>query len=121
MHNPNQIIAGVADTQSVATAVNGDAVVTLAAPGERLRWLVLGTTISMNGDPAAAVSFTIVSGGATTLERIEFPAAACAPYNSRGAYRGGVNEAVVLTLPALGTGIRGTVSVRALKVPATGV
>jgi hypothetical protein len=121
MHNPNQIIAGVADAQDVASAVNGAATVTLAAPGARLRWLVLSTTISMNGDPAAAVSFTIVSGGATTLERIEFPAAACAPYNSRGIYKGGVNEAVVLSLPALGASIRGTVSVRAIKVPASGV
>ena len=121
MHNPDQIIAGVPDVQSVATAVDGAATVTLAAPGPRLRWLVLSTTISMNGDPAAAVSFTVVSGGATTLERIEFPAAACAPYNSRGIYKGGVNEAVVLSLPALGTGIRGTVSVRAVKVTASGV
>ena len=120
MHNPNQIIAGVADSQTLATAVNGAATVTLAAPGERLRWLVLSITVSMNGDPAAPVSFTIVSGS-TTIERIEFPAAACAPYNSRGIYKGGVNEAVVCTLPALGASIRGTVSVRALKVPSTGV
>lgn len=120
MHNPNQIIAGVADSQTLATAINGAATVTLAAPGERLRWLVLSITVSMNGDPAAPVSFTIVSG-ADTIERIEFPAAACAPYNSRGIYKGGVNEAVVCSLPALGASVRGTVSVRALKVPSTGV
>ena len=121
MHNPNQIIAGVADVHDVATAINGAATVTLAAPGERLRWLILAMTVSMNGDPAAPVSLTIVSGGATTLERIEFPAAACAPYNSRGIYKGGVNEAVVVTLPALGASIRGTVTVRAIKAPSTGV
>ena len=120
MHNPNQIIAGVGDVHDVATAVNGAATVTLAAPGERLRWLILAMTVSMNGDPAAPVSLTVVSG-ATTIERIEFPAAACAPYNSRGIYKGGVNEAVVVTLPALGSGIRGTVSVRAIKAPSTGV
>jgi hypothetical protein len=121
MHNPNQIIAGVADAHEVATAVNGAATVTLPAPGERLRWLILAMTISMTGDPAAPVSFTLVSGGSTTLERIEFPAAACAPYNSRGIYRGGVNQAVVANLPALGASVRGTVTVRAIKVPSTGV
>lgn len=120
MHNPNQIIAGVADAHEVATAVNGAATVTLPAPGERMRWLVLAMTISMNGDPAAAVSFTLTSG-ATTIERIEFPAAACAPYNSRGVYRGGVNQAITATLPALGASIRGTVTVRAIKVPSLGV
>lgn len=121
MHNPNQIIAGVADSHDVATTVNGASTVTLAAPGPQLRWLILAVTISMSGDPGAAVSFTIVSGGATTLERIEFPAAACAPYNSRGLYKCGVNEAVVLSLPALGAAIRGTLSVRATKVPVSGV
>jgi hypothetical protein len=120
MHNPNQIIAGVGDVHAVATAVNGAATVTLAAPGERMRWLILAMTVSMNGDPAAPVSLTVVSGS-TTIERIEFPAAACAPYNSRGSYKGGVNEAVVVTLPALGASIRGTVTVRAIKAPSTGV
>ena len=120
MHTPHQIIAGVADVHAVATAVNDAATVTLTAPGERLRWVILAMTISMNGDPAAAVSFTLTSGS-TVLERLEFPAAACAPYNSRGAYRCGVNEQVVATLPALGASIRGTVTVRAIKVPSTGV
>ncbi len=118
MHNPNKIIAGVPDSQQVATAVNGAATVTLSAPGARNQWLIQAITISMNGDPAAAANFTIVSGGSTTLERIDFPAAACAPYNSRGLYVGGVNEAVVCSLGALGSGIRGTVSVRAMKIPA---
>lgn len=118
MHNPDKLIAGIPDAQEVATAVNGAATVTLAAPGTRLQWVLQAVTISMSADPAAAVSFTIVSGGSTTLERLEFPAAACAPYNSRAPYIGGVNEAVVCTLPALGASVRGTVSVRAMKVPA---
>lgn len=117
MHNPNKIIGGVPDTHEVATAVNGAATVTLAAPASGLQWLILATTISMTGDPAAAVSFTMVSG-ASTLERIEFPAAACAPYNSRGVYKGLPGTSVVCSLPALGAGIRGTVTVRAMLIPA---
>jgi hypothetical protein len=120
MHNPNQLIAGIADVQDVATAVNGASTVTLAAPGSGMRWLVLSQSISMNGDPAAAVSYTVVSGS-TTIERLEFPAAACAPYNTKAILKGGVNEAVVCSLPALGASIRGTVTVRAIKVPASGV
>lgn len=120
MHNPNKLIAGVPDTQEVATAVNGAATITLAAPGSRLQWVVQAVTISMSGDPAAAVSFTITTNASSpvTLERIEFPAAACAPYNSRGLYIGEPGEEVELNLPALGTGIRGTVSCRAMLVPA---
>lgn len=120
MHNPNKIIAGVPDTHEVATAVNGAATVTLAAPGAGLQWLINAITISMSGDPTTNPSFTITTGagGATTLERIEFPNAACAPYNSRGAYKGIPGTAVTLSLPALGTGVRGTVTVRAMLIPA---
>lgn len=117
MHNPNKIIGGVPDTHEVATAVNGNAVVTLPTPAAGMQWLVLAITISMNGDPTTAPAFTIASG-ASTLERIDFPNAACAPYNSRGAYKGLPGTSVVLTLPALGTGIRGTVSCRAMLIPA---
>lgn len=117
MHNPNKIIAGVPDTHEVATAVNGAATVTLAAPGAGLQWLINAITISMNGDPTTAPSFTITSGAAT-LERIEFPNAACAPYNSRGVYKGLPGTSVALSLPALGTGVRGTVTVRAMTIPA---
>lgn len=120
MHNPNQLIAGIADMQEVASAVNGAATVTLTAPGERMRWIVLSVSISMSGDPTAAVSYTCTSGS-TVIERLEFPASACAPYNTRGLLKGGVNEAVVCTLPALGAAIRGTVTVRAVKAPASGV
>ena len=119
MHNPNKLIAGVPDSQQVATAVNGAATITLAAPDARFQWVVQSVTISMSGDPAATVSFTITTNsGATTLERIEFPAAACAPYNSRGLYVGVAGADVVLSLPALGASIRGTVSCRAMKIPA---
>ena len=122
MHNPNQIIARIGETQSVASAVNGEATITLAAPGATLRWLILSTSISMSGDPATAVSFTITStAGATSIERLELPAAACAPIVNNAIYKGDVNGDVVLTLPALGAGIRGTVTCRALKVPANGV
>lgn len=117
MHNPNKIIAGVPDTHAMDTQVNAPAVITLAAPPSTMQWLILAVTISMNGDPTTNPSFTVVSG-ASTLERIDFPNAACAPYNSRGVYKGNVGASVVLTLPALGTGIRGTVSCRAMLIPA---
>lgn len=117
MHNPNKIIGGVPDVHEEATAVNGNAIITLPAPSGAMQWLILAMTISMNGDPTTAPSFTVVSG-AKTLERIEFPNAACAPYNSRGVYKGLPGTSVVLTLPALGTGIRGTVTCRAMLIPA---
>lgn len=118
MNLDNKVIARIGDTQDVQKATNGAATVTLAAPGARLRWLVESLTISMSGDPAAAVEFSITSGAAV-IERIQFPAAACAPFSTCAIYRGGINEAVVLTLPALGAGIVGCVSVRANKVPDT--
>ncbi|MCA2990803.1 hypothetical protein [Gemmatimonas sp.] len=120
MHNPNKIVAGVPDTQAVATAVNGAATVTLATPSATMQWLVNAITISMSGDPTTNPSFTVTTGagGATTIERIEFPNAACAPYNSRGIYIGTPGHAVTLSLPALGTGVRGTVTVRAMLIPA---
>lgn len=117
MHNPDKIMAGVPDRHEVATAVNGVAAVTLPAPDSKMQWLVLATTISMNGDPTTAPAFTMVSG-ASTLERIDFPNAACAPYNSRGVYKGLPGTSVVLSLPALGASVRGTVSCRAMLIPA---
>ena len=117
MHNPDKLIAGVPDTHSIATAVNGVAAVTLAAPNAAFQWLVMAVTISMNGDPTTNPSFTIVSG-ASDLERVEFPNAACAPYNSRGLYKGLPGTTVVLSLPALGASIRGTVTCRACLIPA---
>jgi hypothetical protein len=113
--NINEMVtARVPDTQEVSTGVNAISTITLAAPGAQNRWLIESLSISMSGDPVAAVSFTIVSGS-TTIERLEFPGAACAPLVSNAVYKGGINEAVVLTLPALGASIRGTVSVRAIK------
>ena len=114
-----QVIGRVPDTQSVAKATNGAATVTLAAPGARNRWLILSVGISMSGDPAAAVELSITSGS-TVVERVQFPAAACAPYSSSRIYKGGINEAVVVTLPALGAAIVGCVTVAAIKVPDTG-
>lgn len=120
----DKLIGGVPDSQQVATAVNGAATVTLAAPGDRNQWVVLACTVSMNADPTATATFTIntdTSGANTSLERIDFPLAACAPYNSKGVYIGAPGKNVVASLTALGTGVRGTVSVRAMKVPANSI
>jgi hypothetical protein len=114
MNVQEMVLARIPDTQETATGVDTAAVITLPVPGAQNRWLIESLSISMNGDPAASVSFTIVSDG-VTLERLEFPAAACAPYSSNCVYKGAMNSTVVLTLPALGTGIRGTISVRAIK------
>jgi hypothetical protein len=119
-----KIATGVPDEQVVATAVNGAATITLPAPGPRNRWLLQAITISMSGDPTVDAIFTIntdTAGANTLIERIDFPRAACAPYNSRGAYKGAVGANVVCNLTALGAGVRGTVTVRAMKVPAQSI
>lgn len=120
MHNPEHIISGIADNQPVATANGAAATITLPAPGERQRWLILSHSVSIGGTPTAAPIFTVVSG-ATTIERLDFPLAAVAPYSSRAALRGGVNEAITINLTSAGAGVQGTVSVRAVKAPASGV
>lgn len=117
--NLDDMVVGRVPTQhSVATNTNGAATVTLATPSARMRWLVVGLTISASGQPTSAVAATIVSG-ATELERIQIPAVSFSAIVSGGVYRGGAGEAVVVTLPSLGAAITGTVSVRAMQVPAT--
>lgn len=117
--NLNEMVMGrVPTTHAVATNTNGAAVVTLAAPSERMRWLVVGFSISANGQPVSAVAATMVSG-ATEIERVQIPAVSFSAIVSGGVYRGGAGEAVVVTLPSLGAAITGTISVRAMQIPAT--
>lgn len=117
--NLNEMVIGQVPTEhAVATATNAAATVTLAAPGERNRWLVVGMTISTSAAPATAVALT-VSSASTEIERVQFPAALFAPVSTTSVYRGGANEAITVTLPALGAGVVGTVTVRAMKIPAT--
>lgn len=116
----DMILAEIGSNHEVATAVNGSAAVTLAAPSNNMRWLILSTSISASAAPAAAVSVTITSGS-TTIERLEIPAAAFSPIIVGTSYRGNPGEAVTVTLPALGSGVRGTVGVRATQVPIAGI
>lgn len=112
------VIAGVPTHQSVASNTNGAATVTLAAPDAKFRWLITGFSVSASGQPTAATAFTITSG-ATELERIQIPAVSFSAILSGNVYRGGAGEAVTVTLPSLGAAITGSVSVRAMQVPAT--
>ena len=116
----DMILAEIGSEHRVVSATNGAAVVTFTAPANNMRWLILSTSISANGEPATAVAFTITSAG-TAIETLQIPAAAFSPIIVGTSYRGGPGEAVVCTLPALGTGITGTVAVRATQVPIAGI
>lgn len=116
MNQSNQVLARIGTTQAVEKATNAAATVTLAAPGKNMRWLVLSQTISMNADPLVVSEYSITTGS-TVIERIQFPAIAVGPLSISATYLGGINEAVVCTLPALGAGVVGCVSVRAQLLP----
>jgi hypothetical protein len=96
------------NAQSVATKA--------AVPG--MRHFVTHITVSGSGAPAAAVQVTLASG-ATTLDTFELPAAAFAPVtiNYHRPLRGGINEAITLTCPALGAAIVSNVVVHGITVP----
>lgn len=100
------------------TDTNTAAVVTLATPTDiSQRWLVEGVWFSASAAPAAAVAATVTSDGADLL-RLQIPAAAFAPIGVGTPLYGAKGKSVVVTLPALGAGVVGTVSVHARLVPA---
>src|SRR4051812_37479018 len=107
------------DQSGVATQTNANAVVTLAAQAG-YQWVVIGYTMSSNGNPAAAVTPDIVSG-ALVIDRFEAPAGI--PVDRVVEFQRGVkcpaNTSVVATLPALGAAIKGTVVVRAFLIQAS--
>jgi hypothetical protein len=107
----------VGDFPQVVTNVGADSVVTLAAPGERMRWLITGLSATTDKIPTAPAPLTIVSG-ATTIERIEGNNAWPWNFAQDVHYRGGVNEAVVITLTTQGAAVRGTLRITAMKVSA---
>lgn len=96
----------------VATAVNGNAVATMPARA-KARHYIVGVDISASAAPAATVSATLKDGAATMMQ-LEIPAAAFAPlmHNYMRPWEGSTNSDAVLTLPALGAGVRGTVVLR---------
>jgi hypothetical protein len=77
------------------------------------RHFITGYSVSSSAAPAAAVSVTIKTAS-TTLEQVELPAAAFAPIvvNFSSPIRGGINEAITITCPAVGGTTRSTVTVR---------
>ncbi len=102
------------ETQS-ATAVNGIATITLTGVAGQA-WVIASGWISQSAAPATAVSFT-VNDGVADIERIELPASLIGPVPLRRIV-GAAGRTLTLTLPALGSGVRGTISVSAQKVSA---
>lgn len=74
---------------------------------------ITGYSVSCGAAPAAAVSVTITNG-ATTVERVELPAAAFAPIvvNLSAPIRCNENAAAAITCPAVGGTTRSTVTLR---------
>jgi hypothetical protein len=74
---------------------------------------ITGYSVSCSGAPAAAVSVTITNG-ATTVERVELPAATFAPIavNFSAPIRCDDNAAAAITCPAVGGTTRSTVTLR---------
>jgi hypothetical protein len=107
------------DQSGVASQTNANAVVTLAAQAG-YQWVVIGYTMSSNGNVAAAVTPDVVSG-ALVVDRFEAPAAL--PMDRVVEFTRGVkcpvNTSVVATIPALGAAIKGTVVLRAFLLQAT--
>ena len=74
---------------------------------------ITGYSVSSGAAPSAAVSVTITNG-ATTVERVELPAAAFAPIavNFSAPIRCSENAAAAITCPAVGGVTRSTVTLR---------
>lgn len=108
---------GIGDTPIIQSVNNNSAcVATLAAPGAGRKWVVTGGTISLSAAPSAAVTVT-ATAGVRTVWQCEVPAAVVAPIaiprlDSRA------NEAVVVTIPAVGGTTRATVSLLAVATNA---
>lgn len=116
MPDLQQLALKPADQSAVATASNAAATATLAAV-PLYRWVVIGYTMSSSGNVAAAVTPDIVSG-ALVVDRFEAPSAL--PMDRVVEFTRGVkcpvNTSVVATIPALGSGIKGTVVLRAFLI-----
>jgi len=99
----------------VATGLNTTVTATRAAPPAGKRNYIVSISISSDGAPATHITASVrTSTGATTLDRLEIPAAAFAPivinYVRPLECADGANCDV--TLPALGASVTGTVVLR---------
>jgi hypothetical protein len=93
-------------------AANTAAVVTIAAPGAQQCIYITGVVFSASAAPTAAVAATIVGTGTTLTKRIA--AAAFAPialFFGTHPIRCAPGTQAVVTLPALGAGVLGSVTV----------
>lgn len=88
----------------VDTDTNAEVVVTVTG-GAQKRVVVHSLLISASGAPAAPVAATLAINGATVT--IQIPAGAFAPIllNFNRSLVGNLSENVVLTVPALGSGV----------------
>jgi len=95
---------------------NVAATATKAAVSGQIHFIT-GYSVSAGAAPAAAVSVTITNG-ATTVERVELPAAAFAPIavNFSAPIRCGENVAAAITCPAVGGVTRSTVVLRGFTI-----
>jgi len=101
----------------VATGTNASAVVTVTGR-PKFRHMVVGVTVSANLAPAAAVLFQITDENDGLLEQFYIPAGAFTPVaiNYNHPLRGTPDGNVVATLPALGAGVTGSVTLRWIDV-----
>lgn len=77
------------------------------------RHFITGYSVSCGAAPGAPVSVTITNG-ATTVERVELPAAAFSPIavNFNAPIRCDINAAAAISCPAVGGTTRSTVTLR---------
>ena len=103
----------IAQWSEVATQNTNVAATATKAGVAKQRHFITGYSVSCSAAPSAAVSVTITDG-ATTVERVELPAAAFAPIavNFSAPIRCGINAAAEITCPAVGGTTRSTVTLR---------
>jgi hypothetical protein len=97
----------------VATQNTNAAATATKAGVANQRHFITGYSVSCSAAPGTAVSVTITDG-ATTVERVELPAAAFSPIvvNFGAPVRCGINAAAEITCPAVGGTTRSTVVLR---------
>lgn len=97
----------------VATQNTNTAATATKAGVSGQRHFITGYSVSSGAAPLAAVSVTVTSG-ATTVERVELPAAAFAPIavNFSSPIRCDIDAAAEITCPAVGGTTRSTVTLR---------
>lgn len=97
----------------VATQATNTAATATKAGVSNQRHFITGYSVSCSAAPSAAVSVT-VADGATTVERVELPAAAFTPIvvNFNSPIRCGIGAAAEIVCPAVGGTTRSTVTLR---------